>query len=438
MFKGSELKVKKIQMVSGDRYAVLIGDIGNPLLYPNLFVTLNHRNQSHASNTCFAVFEHLKYLYEILSFLDIDIIQRCKEGIFLSKSEAEYLSKWANCTVNTFREHVTKQKSKNIVSFKPSLKKLETARAVIVMNKGENISSSTAFNRLTTFAEFIGWLEKELSPPINSTAEKLLKDLRPNKFDDKEGTDDEYTSLTSNQIIRVLDVIRPDSSENPWVNESLRYRNQLIINMLEAIGCRRGELLKIKCEDIKSSSNTGRRYVKIRSKVDLSDNRLDRPEAKTLGRIVPLDKRLSNMYDNYLIHHRSNANGAELIQYLFTTHNHRVSNNNALSLSALNKLCREISKVVGFRVHPHSLRHAWNDKFSKLADKRIAAGKTSEAKSESDRQKLMGWSEDSKMAKRYSRRHDDKRAFEIGLELQEEESANIESIVGSYDEDIEY
>ena len=48
----------------------------------------------------------------------------------------------------------------------------------------------------------------------------------------------------------------------------------------------------------------------------------------------------------------------------------------------------------------------------------------------------MGWSEDSSSAKRYSKRHDDKRAMDMALDLQEEESTTINSIVQQRDEDV--
>tara|TARA_R110001583_G_C5663015_1_gene409838 strand:+ start:187 stop:1515 length:1329 start_codon:yes stop_codon:yes gene_type:complete len=437
---GGVLIIKKIRMADGEMYSVLIDGSGVPMPYPNLFVTINHRNESDASNTCYNVFERIRLLYEICDFLNIDIVQRCITGDFLTKNEMESLVLWAKRTVESFRNHVIKQKSKNVVSLLPKMKKLETSRAVIVVEHQGDISPATAYNRITTFAEYIGWLEEELFTSKDTTAEDLLKSLRPSKFS-KEGetgnVDEIYKSLTPSQVIRVLDVIRPDSSDNPWVNESLRYRNQLIINVLEAIGCRRGELLKIRPQDIKKNPTNGRRYVTIRSKVDLDDARLDRPEAKTLGRNVPMDKRLSEMYDNYLIHHRGNSNGAEFIPYLFVTHNHRTTTNHALSNATINKICRQISSVVGFKVNPHAFRHRWNDKYSKHADQRIAEGKVSEAKSESDRQKLMGWHEGSKMAQTYSKRHDDKRAFEVGLELQEKGSAEIDQIIGAYDDYID-
>ncbi|GAK83406.1 putative site specific recombinase [Vibrio ponticus] len=242
--------------------------------------------------------------------------------------------------------------------------------------------------------------------------------------------------------MRVLDVVHPDSSENPWKSESLRYRNQLIVNMFFAIGCRRGELLKIRVKtdrnssDIKKRDKDGRYFVMLRAKTDHTDKRKHRPEGKTLGRYVPMDKRLVEMYENYLIYHRPNATGSEHIEYLFVTHNHKTLINAALSLAQVNKIFREISKVVGFSIDPHGTRHTWNDEFSAYADRLIAEGRTTENKSETDRQKLMGWKDDSKMAKLYARRHEDKRAMDVALNLQEDQSTTINSIVQQRDEDL--
>ena len=435
------MKIERVRMTNGEMYSVLLDDGGIPMPYPNLFVTMNHRNKSDASTTCYKAFEHIRYFYEICNFLNIDIVQRCITGDFLSKQEMESLVKWTKQTVKSFREHSSIQAGKTVVSLHPKKRKLETARAVIILKHYGDISSITAYNRLTTFAEYIGWLEKEVFPSKDTMAEAILKSLRPKKFSEESNTenmDENYKSLTRDQVIRVLDTVRPDSSYNPWHNKALKYRNQLIINMLEATGCRRGELLKIRVQDIKNLPNNRRRYLTIRSTVDLSDGRLNRQEGKTLGRHIPIDQRLSEMYDNYLIHHRSDAKGVEYIPYLFVTHNHRVSTNYALSTAAVNKICRELSIIVGFRVNPHAFRHTWNDRFSELADKRIKDGKVSESKSESDRQKLMGWKEGSKMALTYSKRHSDKRAFITGMELQEKGSVEIESIVGGYDENLDF
>lgn len=440
------MKIERILMSSGENYSVLFGKCGMPLPYQNLFVTLTYRNHSVASETCYTVFEHLRFLEEICSFLNINLIERCKVGDFLTKKDLENIRKWAKFKVKSFREHVARQKCAKVVQFNPSRRKLETARAIFATDDGGDISPSTAYNRLTTFAQYIGWLEGLLFPSKESNSEFELKNMRPDKF----GTSDEFIdwgqwrSLSKDEVIRVLDVVRPDSDENPWKSESVRYRNQLIVNMFDMLGCRRGELLKIRLKtndhqsDIRKRKDNGCYVVSIRSEVDAKDKRKVRPEGKTLGRFVPMDRRLSEMYENYLIYHRPKAYGSEYIPYLFITHNYKTTQNNAMSLSQINKIFRDISEVVGFWVHPHSLRHSWNDRFSENADKRIANQKTTEAKSESDRRKLQGWSENSKSAQRYSKRHAEKRAMDTALKLQEEHSSEIQAIVGQYDQDLPF
>lgn len=436
------MKTKAFQMASGESYSILLGEDGMPLPYHNLFVTQHYRNRSKASNTCYRVFEHLCFLEEICQFEKIDLLERCKTGDFLTKKELENIKKHSTLKVESFRKMVARHKSPNVVNFKR--KKVETARAKIVVNPEGDISAHSAYNRLTVFAQFIGWLEKELFPSKDSTAEFELKKIRGSKF----GTSDEaiewgeWKSLKTVQEMRVLDVVRPNSSENPWVSESIRHRNQLIVNMFFAFGCRRGELLKIRVatdnhqSDIRKSQKDGCYEVVIRSQTDYGDKRLRRPEGKTIGRLVPINSRLKDMYEEYLIYHRPNASGSEYIEYLFVTHNHKTRINAALSLAQVNKIFREISEVVGFRIHPHAARHTWNDKFSKFAKRRIVEGKTTEAKSENDRRKLMGWKEGSKSGERYSKRHDDERAMDMARDLQEEDSMTINSIVGQYDEDI--
>ncbi|EPC4055528.1 site-specific integrase [Vibrio parahaemolyticus] len=459
------MRVKKFSFSSGENYSTLLGDDGLPMQHPNLFVMINHRNNSDAATTCHKEFEHIKLLYEICDFVGIDLEERCMMGDFLKKTEMETLVKWSKRTVESFREHVARNRGIKVVELTPKLNKLETARANIVVENEGDISSHTSYSRVTTFANYIGWLEGYLFPSRDGNAENILKSLRPKKFNAKGDTDEEaarvidllngdssetsqagnieelgepngYKSLTKNQIVRVLDVVRPDSSENPWDNQGVRFRNQLIIRLLHGLGNRRGELARIRIQDIKTSPENGRKYLHIRENEDREDRRLDKPSAKTLGRHIPLSSKLVALIDEYVVYHRSKVSGAEKLPYLLIPHHPSKSKDTALSLSAINKVCHQISEAVGFRVSPHAFRHSWNDAYSDMADKNIKCGKSTEAKTESDRRKLMGWREGSPMAQRYSKRHDSKRAYQAGLELQEKDIAEIDSIVGSYDEDI--
>ncbi|TBP36154.1 site-specific integrase [Klebsiella quasipneumoniae subsp. quasipneumoniae] len=459
------MRVKRFRFSSGESSSILLGDDGMPMLYPNLFMTINHRNNSDAASTCFKVLENIKYLYEICEFIGLDIEERSKTGNFLKKNEMETLVKWSKRTVAAFREHVGKCKKKHVLQLNPNVRKIESARANIVVEDEGDISSHTSYMRVTCFANYIGWLDNYLHPSKISTSEEQLKLLRPKKFSDNGDSDeeaelvidlldnnvrvrtglnnsanrtrkDEYKSFTKSQIIRIFDVVRTDSSENPWGDESVRFRNQLIINLLWHLGARRGELAKVRVQDCRVSRENGARFLYIRKAEDKEDKRSHKPSTKTLGRAVPINSKLSAMIDDYIINHRSKVAGAEKLPYLLIPHHRGKSEDTALSLASINKICHQISAVVGFRVNPHAFRHSWNDAYSKMADGKIKSGKSTEAKTESDRRKLMGWHEGSKMAQRYSKRHDSKRAFQSGLELQENGVTEVDNIVGGYDEDI--
>ncbi len=425
------MKIKSFIMSNGELYAALLDERGIPLPYQNLFITKYYRNQGKASNTCLAAFEHLKYLSEICIFLNIDLINRFSSGNFLNNSELELLGMYSRMTVHTFKLEANKKQLKKILSLKKNSQRIETARASIVHNDDKyDISLHTSYNRLTTFAAYIEWLEEYLFPSKKSQSYDLLKAMRPKDILNKNNFDpNNFRSLTTDQIKSIISIINPNSQLNPWKTEEIRYRNQLIVLMFYHLGCRRGELLRIKVatdnneSDIKKNSS-GITVLTIRSGIDTNDTRKARPQNKTLGREIPMSQSLTELYENYLIHYRSKGYYTEYIPYLFITHNYKTKRNSALSLATINKIFREISDVAGFKVDPHSLRHTWNDRFSAHADLRIAKNQTTEAKSESDRRKLMGWSHNSTQAQHYAKRHNTRRAIEIGLQLQNSSDNN--------------
>ncbi|MEP1448677.1 MAG: site-specific integrase [Paraglaciecola sp.] len=436
------MNTKIFEFATGEQYCSLIGDDGLPMAYPSLFVTVNHRNSTDAFTTIDKEVRHIRYLYEICQYLCIDLEQKCLKGEFLKKAEMNWLVKWAGRTVKSFRNHVAKNKKFMAGNVIPKITKLESARANIVIEGSGHISPHTHFNRITTFARYIGWLELYCFSSKQGNAEETLKTLRPKKFSNVDDIDEHamlvidcldepsrgdnikqmgetlelnaYHSLTKSQRIRVMDVLRPDSSDNPW-GESVRVRNQLTFHLLDATGVRRGELARIRINDIIRSKKNGRKYLRIRKREDKKDKRLDRPKAKTLGRIIPITSELALLLEDCIVKYRSKISGVERIDYLLVPHRASKSKGIALSLSSINKICSQLTKVVGFKVNPHSFRHSWNDDFSEIADDIIRRGESTEAKTESDRRKLMGWTEESKMAMKYGKRHADRRAFQTGL-----------------------
>ena len=435
------MEVKRIRFESGEDYSILLGDTKLPMPYPNLFLTINYRNSGSSPNSSYSVLQRIKFLYEILDYLEIDIERRCLTNEFLSKVEVQAIVRWSRLTVESFREQVAKAKIGNVIKLRPKQNRLETARAVIVTQDGDSVSSGTAYNRVTTYAQYIGWLEKHFYPHSDGATERYMCSLRPSKMSNQNDAADllwdNYKSLTKQNLIRIMDVMRPDSTENPWLNEGIRHRNHLMALLFERLGIRRSELARIQLGDLKRNPRNNQYVLRIRKDIDMDDHRHNRPQAKTLGRMLPVNSILAQEIHDYEINHRARVAGVEHTEYLFVTHNK--THNTPISLEAINKVFRKISEVVGFEVHPHRFRHSWNDRYSEHVDAQILKGRLNQEKAETDRQKLMGWSPDSTMAKRYAMRYTIKQSLQAGMALQDQENAEKAVFSTQYDDsDIDF
>jgi integrase len=212
-------------------------------------------------------------------------------------------------------------------------------------------------------------------------------------------------------IERMLDVIRPDSPENPWKGGHVRVRNQLIFNMLLALGLRKSELLVARLEDLDLRTN---QVLIARRADDPLDPRADAPNTKTLDRLLVLSDDLAQMIRSYIKERRLIA-GARRYPHLLLAN----GTGRPLSKQALNKLFVELrTKVPGLpdELQPHVLRHSWNDEFSALMDRRNIAP----AEEERMRKQQMGWSDNSKMSAVYTKRHTKRRTDKASLDLQTE------------------
>ena len=440
------MNIKRFQFNSGESYSILLDDDLLPMYYPNLFVTLYHRNRSDTANTCYKEFEHIKLFYEIMDILDIDIENRCKRGVFLERNEVEGITGLAKYHSAILKEVNFTFLNNSLKKKKPSPGKIEGARFYPVINKENLVSSKTCYNRLTTFANYIGWLENMLFHSTQADTKHLFIVLRPKRKEriniidnhavkvvdllDKNGVkiplensdyNYDYRSLSENQLAQIFEVVKVENNRNPWQRSDVRFRNQLLIHLLSSTGMRRGEVIRIKITDLGRSTTTGRYYLLVRVGEDMEDKRINKPSAKTSGRRVPLHQNLYHMIEEYIIFHRSKITNVEKTPYLLVAHSsgRNQKGDNGLSLVSVNKICLQISVVVGFTVHPHMFRHTWNDRFSKHVENLIREGKTTEAKAESDRRKLMGWSSESEMGARYARKYEEERAIKTGLKLQD-------------------
>lgn len=429
--------IQRFSFESGERYALLMNaQTGVPLMHQNLYVTIHIRNTGNSINTMIACLGDLRLLDEICEYLDIQLEQRFAEGKLLSKSEMESISYWTKKTKIALESAQKGKKTRNVITFRPNLKRLESSRHTVVIDT-DLVNVMTTYNRLSNIISYTIWLAKTLAPAKElkqlDKMETYFKTLRPTKQPSNNGAN-VFKSLTQSQIIRVLDIIRPDATDNPWNDLATRYRNQMIVNVLYDVGCRKGEVLTLKATEIEGGSYE----LKIRRNADdPDDDRADQPLVKTLGRDVSVSKDVFEMVENYIIKYRSQVKDSGKNPFLILSHQNGAKTAKALSISGLKGMFETLTEAVGFTVGSHALRHTWNDEFSGDIEAAIEKGEITEEEAEDTRSYLMGWKENSGTAKTYTKRYQQKKSLRFALELQEKRRSWVNNIVGQYDEDID-
>ena len=215
--------------------------------------------------------------------------------------------------------------------------------------------------------------------------------------------------LTPKLKQRLFDVTRPGAIENPF-QPAWQPRNALMIDLLEAIGVRRGELLKLRTT---SFSPGPKPTINIlRKPDDLDDPRANQPQVKTQERRLPLDVALAARLQIYITEERRLLPNAKKTPFLFLSRSGK-----PMSLKNFNKMFDQISKwhpeFIGL-LSPHILRHTFNDDFSETLER----SGCSQEKAKEQRNYVNGWTPNSSQGTRYNRRFVEKKSQETLLEHQ--------------------
>ena len=279
-------------------------------------------------------------------------------------------------------------------------------------DRGEVLDPQTGANRVRFAAAYLDWLASHsraagshhlLRDTVKALAARAKAGTRPPSEPRK--------GLSPEQRDRLFAVIDPSSPDNPFRSETVRYRNLAVVACLDESGMRRGELSGLKIPDIDFAKLT---ITIHRRPPDPRDPRQEKPKTKTGARPVPIRPELADILFAYLSVWRRAEPAARMHGYVFVSHGGRRPGA-PLSPRSVGKIFDSLERVLGFRLHPHLLRHTWNDRFSVAIDGKAERGDhTSEPSEERIRNFLMGWSPGSKMAAVYTRRHVE-RAAEAAL-----------------------
>ncbi|RYZ92389.1 MAG: site-specific integrase [Proteobacteria bacterium] len=403
--------IKSWVMVDGERYCALIArDTGLPVFYPTLYVTSQVRNRSLSHAAMEQAHCALAVLLNFCSDASINLEARLSEKSWLTSGECSAVRDYCQ---KDFRPYRNTERS-TVISISKAGKRHSDAP--------KKVAKHTTSTRLTHIAHFISWLANLLNQSqldehtANSirSMEKCILALRPS-YRQRNPSLDEQRGLCKDQEKELMQILAAKHERNPFHNEGIQTRNQLMIVMMRHLGIRSGELLNIRIEDIDFQKNE----VSIKRRADqLDDPRRRQPLVKTLARRLLVDPKLAEFIRHYIVNTRRLIPNARKNPYLFITHKSGPTLGAPMSRANFNAVIRSIkfSSALLRNFSSHDLRHTWNERFSEWMDSK--ENPESKEQQEKIRENWMGWREGSGTASIYNRRFIRRKALEAGLELQ--------------------
>lgn len=252
-------------------------------------------------------------------------------------------------------------------SLRPFLAKDQSDRSV----KKIAVGPEQIAERLSVASRVIDWVLEDAQRAISvqfapekciafedarRSIRKVFADVMP-----AQASSEKKTGLSRTDTQRLLEFVRPENPENVWGRgfadqaDSIRFRNELIVNLGVAYGPRRGDLLKLYTTDVKTHGAEPTLWIRRRPN-DPNDPRRWEPNAKTLERQLPLDESLTSKLDEFILKWRKLIPGHKRTPYLFLG-----TSGMPLSTRSFGEIF-EALKPSFPGIHSHKLRHTHNDR----------------------------------------------------------------------------
>lgn len=333
------------QVVNAARRKVLVQDLV-PLYYPNLYATLELSGK--ALETTKKYLEHLAVFEGFLAFSSVDLISRLEqrpESQYLTDSEISRFVSDASFSKETLtrkyagmRLHPTAYKSVGNVHAKQRLEAVRDYLAFLYEKLGDGLTRYAAVD------------------DVKKRFNRKIKAASPSW---KKTRIDEMKGLTTDERDRLLEIMNPGSTENPFANKAIKLRNYIILLLGLDMGLRRSEMLLIKSSDI----NWHRRQLLV---VNLENESMDprtmAPQFKTRERMLLMSDELYEAIGEYesKYRYRNSQDGlSQARRHPFLLVSHRRNEGRPLSIKALDGVFPRVGQVAPelAHIHPHVLRH---------------------------------------------------------------------------------
>jgi integrase len=336
----SPFTVTVVKDASGERIPFLIdSDSGLPVPDANRWRLLRRRGKCQSSTLKKELLE-VSYLYRWARGAKVDLADRVTRGIGILLNESTSL-------IEYLKQDFASSRGKNV--------------------EAEHVSLAVQQQRFSTIRGYLCWwmdtsLERAVATEGISDAKYVrIKDQRDRMMrwlEPPPGSTRSRLGLTPLLRQRFIQVIHPESLENPW-SPRVRLRNYVMFSTYFWLGLRLSELLAMKCHHADLSIKVPTLLVE-RMPDDPEDPRLDAPQAKTLGRQVPVPGSILKYLKLYIKGERPSIGHAKRHGFLFVSSQSGAPLSKRAVQHALKQLILRHPEFRG-ALTVHVLRHCWSD-----------------------------------------------------------------------------
>lgn len=384
-------RVEPHRMPGGENIVSVIDDRGMPVWWPNIYHVFELRNAGKSLTVQKRQMNAIADAYNWAEQVGIDLDGRIENLRFLNYAETKALQ----------------------------------ARLQLSKTEGENgvvVGNDYWKDRCRAVRNYVEWRARDpLQRIVRANDCYLEAQLRLDRFSESivagigKGKKFKAYGLSDAEQEALLFAAMPGSRSNPFEKQH-QFRNFAIVFALYDLGCRAGELLGLKRNDLLLSGS--RPLVTIERRQNDPDDPRSRPaNAKTLSRPLPVNAPLASVLNMWLTEHRvvkETYPGANKSPYVFVS-----GDGSPLASNTLEYIFVRLRAVEGVpaTLTAHKLRHTWNDRFSKLVDDDLT-GSLREEMATRVRNFLNGWRPSSQQGEQYTHRFVEEKGAKMMLKLQ--------------------
>ncbi len=436
---------------SGERFPMLVNDIGVPDFWVTLFTSQELRNQTQSSITsCLGSIRHLKK-WELIN--NRNIIEDFEKSLVPESNFVESIRD--HCGLKS--EHIEKELLQKFNKKTVSFNQLKIARSSTL----SQVSCDYQLRRMhdiSSFLLFVGraiLTKKRNSNELIKELTILAKTIEANYPKSSFSRHNKQLPHAEKTVFeKFLDVFKPDSEQNPFKRYDLKVRNYLLVQLLFWTGARSGEILSLTLDDIDYDLNIPKIRINRRHD-DIADSRKYQPVTKTKSREIIIPSWLRNELDHYINKIRNQYPDSKKHPYIFVSHKGPSTGKAITNSTFYNRVIVPVKAIdyEGFKlVKRHGFRHLFNEILSEKIDAHnekihqlIAEAqmkklpqKIAELKKEligeqqeiNIRMTLMGHSSE-ESARPYTERHVKKKAQQFHMEMMQEMSQTMKNARGA-------